>query len=128
MELGYIRYPLLVEPGRAEVTLQHIWSDCPNFALVRVELLYPNQRLETHVVHQPLDSLVVDNYFIVVKESLCYSPVTVTPLVLVVDGEYLPFDASPLVRLAGLGEIVIEGRSSHLHLLEHNVKRIAFKP
>ena len=61
IELGDIGRPLLVHaPGR-EPPLEEVRSNATDFALVETVLLGPDQRLQSHFYHQPLNGLVVDH-------------------------------------------------------------------
>ena len=60
IELGDIGRPLLVHALRPELTLQQVGCHTASLTLVGPVLLGSDQRLQSHLNHQPLDGLVVD--------------------------------------------------------------------
>ena len=59
-ELSDISHPLLMHVLGVELALDQVWSHAPGPAFVGTVFLRPDQRLQSHLDHQPLDSLVID--------------------------------------------------------------------
>ena len=83
-KLCNIGNPLLIRCGGTEITLQQIWRNSADFALVRSVFLHANATDQSKFLHKVLNSLVIQRDFSVVQFH-CDAPIAVSSLVFVID-------------------------------------------
>ena len=112
-ELGHIGDPLLVRLFGAEVPVQQIWRNFAHFSLIRAILLHPDTANQAQLLHQPLDSLVVQEEIALVK-FCCNAAIAVSSFVFMVDGRDLRFDSFILIYTVYPLQMIVESGTGQL--------------
>ena len=112
-ELCHIGDPLLVRLFGAEVPIQQIRCDFAHFSLIRAILLHPDTANQAQLLHQPLDSLVVQEEIALVK-FCCNAAIAVSSFVFMVDGRDLRFDSFILIYTVYPLQMIVESCTGQL--------------
>lgn len=122
-ELGYVSGPLLVHALGGELPLQQVWCYASDLPLVGAVLLRPDQGLQSHLDHQPLDGLVVDRLSEPSDRS-AHPTIAITPLVVLEDRPDRHLQRRmPIARRQHL-LLVIEGAAGKARKLQQPVERM----
>ena len=111
--LGHVCSQFLIRSFCREIPVDDIGSRFAYISFIGAIPDLPHLAFQPKLIHKFLDRLVVYKT-VTVTEFQCYSPVTVTPLVLMEYGVYHLFSFLVLVFLLAPLKVIVEGATRHL--------------
>ena len=104
-----------------EIPIQQVWRNFAHFTLVRAVFLHPDTANQAQLLHEPLDSLVIQRQVAVTQ--LCRDvAIAVSASAFMVDCHNFFLDCLVLVRLCHSFQMVVEGRTGQLSDEKKNIQ------
>lgn len=123
-----ISSPFLIGSVCAKITFQYIRSNLAYFPLVGMIVPFLCLCLKSHLIHQFLYCLVINNYIFTLAQFHTDSSVPIASMILVIYLLYTFSDSVISITVIHMRQVVIEYRTSHLHPMQHKLQRMSLMP